>query len=309
MSFLIAIWTVQDRSHRGVLCAVESILGAARRRDARVHRGRRRASSAGSSGCCRGRGCQMSRRCIGLLAIAAGVSLIDSTRVFPGLWVMLPVGGTALLIVAGRRAWVNRAILSQPLVVWIGLISYPLYLWHWPLLSFARIVEGGVPSASLRLALLGASVGLAWATYQVDRTAGAIRIARACRRSGAGRRRCRSSAPPGCRLFVRRLHRAADQSQRRRPACRLLRADAQVRPRRRLSPRMRLHGLAERAHARRDRSVVHRSRAARGLFCSGATPLRKRCRSDCAKACGPIRRWRRWRPRHAGPRSITSISR
>jgi len=103
---------------------------------------------------------------IGLLAIAAGVSLIDSTRVFPGLWVMLPVGGTFLLVLAGRRAWVNRAILSQPIVVWIGLISYPLYLWHWPLLSFARIVEGGVPSASLRLTLLGASVGLAWATYQ-----------------------------------------------------------------------------------------------------------------------------------------------
>ena len=103
---------------------------------------------------------------IGLLAIAAGVSLIDSTRVFPGLWVMLPVGGTVLLVLAGRRAWVNRAILSQPIVVWIGLISYPLYLWHWPLLSFARIVEGGVPSASLRLTLLGASVGLAWATYQ-----------------------------------------------------------------------------------------------------------------------------------------------
>ena len=103
---------------------------------------------------------------LGLLAVGAGVWLIDSTRVFPGLWVLLPVGGTVLLILAGRRARVNRTILSQPIVVWIGLISYPLYLWHWPLLSFARIVEGGVPSASLRLTLLGVSVGLAWATYQ-----------------------------------------------------------------------------------------------------------------------------------------------
>ena len=94
----------------------------------------------------------------GLIAIVAGVWLIDSHARFPGLWVLLPVGGTVLLIVAGPRAWVNRAMLSQPTVVFMGLISYPLYLWHWPLLSFAHILDGGIPPASLRLALLGASV-------------------------------------------------------------------------------------------------------------------------------------------------------
>ena len=77
---------------------------------------------------------------------------------------------------AGARGSIAR--LSHPTVVWIGLISYPLYLWHWPLLSFARIVEGGVPPAALRLALLGVSVGLAWMTYRVDRAAGALRLAR-----------------------------------------------------------------------------------------------------------------------------------
>jgi peptidoglycan/LPS O-acetylase OafA/YrhL len=101
----------------------------------------------------------------GAIAIAAGVWLIHSTRVFPGLWVMLPVGGTFLLIVAGNRAWINNAILSRPAVVFIGLISYPLYLWHWPLLSFAHIVGGRIPSAAMRLSLLGASVALAVATY------------------------------------------------------------------------------------------------------------------------------------------------
>ena len=104
---------------------------------------------------------------LGLTAIAAGVWLIDSTRVFPGLWVLLPVGGTCLLVLAGQGAWINRAILSQPVIVWIGLISYPLYLWHWPLLSFAHIVRGDTPSVPLRMALLGVSVILAWATYRV----------------------------------------------------------------------------------------------------------------------------------------------
>ena len=103
----------------------------------------------------------------GLIAIVAGVWLIDRSRVFPGLWVMLPVGGTFLLIVSGPRAWLNRALLSQRPVVFIGLVSYPLYLWHWPLLSLAHILLGATPPPPLRLTLLAASVVLAWATYRV----------------------------------------------------------------------------------------------------------------------------------------------
>ena len=60
----------------------------------------------------------------------------------------------------------------------IGLISYPLYLWHWPLLSFAHLLEGGVPSASLRLTLLGASVALGVGDLPGDRAANPIRGAR-----------------------------------------------------------------------------------------------------------------------------------
>ena len=100
-------------------------------------------------------------------AIAAGFWLIDGTRVFPGLWVLLPVAGTCVLIVTGRRAWINRAILSHRVAVFVGLISYPLYLWHWPLLSFSRLVEGGTAPATMRVALLAVSVVLAWATYAV----------------------------------------------------------------------------------------------------------------------------------------------
>jgi hypothetical protein len=87
--------------------------------------------------------------------------------VFPGLWVLLPVGGTCFLLVSGDHAWVNRRILSLRPVVWVGLISYPLYLWHWPLLSFARIMTPGTTPASLIVALVGASVVLAWLTYRL----------------------------------------------------------------------------------------------------------------------------------------------
>lgn len=104
---------------------------------------------------------------IGLAMIVAGVLVIDNSRTFPGFWVILPVIGACLLIAAGARGWVNRHILSRRGFVWIGLISYPLYLWHWPLLSFAKIVSASVPPAPIRAALLGVSVVLAWLTYQL----------------------------------------------------------------------------------------------------------------------------------------------
>ena len=104
---------------------------------------------------------------LGSVMVTAGVILIDSTRVFPGLWVLLPVVGTFFLLVSGPRAWINRSLLSLRPVVWIGLISYPLYLWHWPLLSFARIINGGTPSGMVRLGLIAASVALAWLTYRL----------------------------------------------------------------------------------------------------------------------------------------------
>jgi peptidoglycan/LPS O-acetylase OafA/YrhL len=103
----------------------------------------------------------------GILMIAAAVMLLDAKSLFPGYWALLPVFGTCFLIAAGANAWINRTMLSLRPLVWIGLISYPLYLWHWPLLSFATIVSGRLPAAWIRSALLIASVVLSWITYQV----------------------------------------------------------------------------------------------------------------------------------------------
>ncbi len=51
-------------------------------------------------------------------------------------------------------------------MVWVGLISYPLYLWHWPLLTFARILEGAIPSPKVRLAAVAIAFVLSYATYR-----------------------------------------------------------------------------------------------------------------------------------------------
>lgn len=102
---------------------------------------------------------------MGLLLIACSVAIYSPAMAFPGPRALLPVAGALLLIIAGPQAWVNRRILSRRAVVWTGLISYPLYLWHWPLLSFARIIEAQTPSRTIRIAAVAASFLLAAFTY------------------------------------------------------------------------------------------------------------------------------------------------
>lgn len=102
---------------------------------------------------------------LGSILILAALALLDKDKLFPGMWALLPVLGAGLILAAGPDAWINRKILSHPLLVWIGMISYPLYLWHWPLLSFARIVLSETPSIGIRTTLVLLSIALAWATY------------------------------------------------------------------------------------------------------------------------------------------------
>lgn len=102
---------------------------------------------------------------LAVLVLLAAIYVIDSKKAFPGAWALMPVIGAVLLIYAGPMAWCNRVLFSHRAVVWIGAISYPLYLWHWPALAFARIVEGATPSVTIRLGALVLSVLLAWGTY------------------------------------------------------------------------------------------------------------------------------------------------
>jgi peptidoglycan/LPS O-acetylase OafA/YrhL len=103
---------------------------------------------------------------LGAISVALAFILINERRMFPGGWALLPCVGSALIISAGPDAWINRRILASRLFVRVGLISYPLYLWHWPFLSFANIIDNHTPSIAYRAAALAASVAFAWATYE-----------------------------------------------------------------------------------------------------------------------------------------------
>ena len=103
---------------------------------------------------------------VGCLLLAWGMAMIDRTSSYPGALALVPVLGAGLVIAAGPQAWLNRTVLSNRLAVGIGLASFPLYLWHWPLLSFARIVEGDVPVAGTRIGIVLLSVLLAGLTWR-----------------------------------------------------------------------------------------------------------------------------------------------
>lgn len=103
----------------------------------------------------------------GLLLLIAGMFGIKKDSLFPGWWALVPVAGAVMLLHAGPTAWVNRRLLASRFMVFIGLISYPLYLWHWPLLSLANIVRADRPPVALSILLVIASVVLAWLTYRL----------------------------------------------------------------------------------------------------------------------------------------------
>ncbi len=103
---------------------------------------------------------------LGTLLLVSGLLYIDKDLRFPGHWALVPVVGTVLVILAGPQAWLNRKVLSHKVLVWFGLLSFPLYLWHWPLLSFGRIVYFDVPPPRYRLAAVLVAIVLAWLTMK-----------------------------------------------------------------------------------------------------------------------------------------------
>jgi peptidoglycan/LPS O-acetylase OafA/YrhL len=104
---------------------------------------------------------------LGLFLVGCGVVFIDSNRAFPGYWALLPALATGLLIFAGPAPWVTRQFLGHRALVHIGLISYPLYLWHWPLLTAIRLVRlGDDPPPLMKVIAISAAFALAEATWR-----------------------------------------------------------------------------------------------------------------------------------------------
>jgi len=103
---------------------------------------------------------------IGLFAIGFAIFNFNETTPFPGVYALIPVVGTVLLIIfAGGNSLTAKMLSISPLVS-VGLISYSAYLWHQPLFAFARIKLTEEPSVFIMIALATASLLLAAGSYR-----------------------------------------------------------------------------------------------------------------------------------------------
>ena len=103
---------------------------------------------------------------IGMLLILAAILAIKPSYEYPSWWALIPCAGTAMVI-AARDAKLNRILLSHPAMVFVGRISYPLYLWHFVLLTLPRLASGESLSREWRIVAIMVSFILAWLTYSV----------------------------------------------------------------------------------------------------------------------------------------------
>lgn len=103
---------------------------------------------------------------IGLILIIVSIIFYSRDTPYPGLYTLLPTCGAGLIILFADKENIAGRILSSRALVGIGVISYSAYLWHQPLLAFARYNTFGELSNALILALLVATFSLAYLSWR-----------------------------------------------------------------------------------------------------------------------------------------------
>jgi peptidoglycan/LPS O-acetylase OafA/YrhL len=101
----------------------------------------------------------------GILLYLYGIIALDESVPFPGWNAVIPTLSGAFLVFPHANNWISQRLLSHPFCVWIGKISFPLYLWHWPLLAFGFMTLDIGFTTPLKIAVIGISIGLAAITY------------------------------------------------------------------------------------------------------------------------------------------------
>lgn len=106
---------------------------------------------------------------LGILIIVLGYCFVTEMD-FPGWKALVPVLGTALFISYAPHGGYAQALLSRRPIIFIGKISYSLYLWHWPALVFGKLFADLFELPSIRwLALLGSTFIAIWSYYWIEK--------------------------------------------------------------------------------------------------------------------------------------------
>lgn len=103
----------------------------------------------------------------GLILIVGSAFVFDQQSSYPGWLALVPTIGTSLILWNGTSSGVASSILSARVLVFVGLISYPLYLWHWPLLVFSEAFKFAPLTPLERGLAIAVSFILAWLTYEL----------------------------------------------------------------------------------------------------------------------------------------------
>jgi len=121
---------------------------------------------------------------VGVVLIAYSVFVFDAATVFPGSAAAVPTLGAALVIYAGLGGGsVVAAALSWRPVVFVGLISYSLYLWHWPVIVYTKLLTVHEPSATVIAAMIAVTIVLSILSWRYIETP--LRVGNILRKPGS----------------------------------------------------------------------------------------------------------------------------
>lgn len=101
-----------------------------------------------------------------LIVLFAAAAYFNEKTPFPGAMALIPCLATAFIIYLGQCSPSSNLLLNNPLSTWIGRISYPLYLWHWPIIVLFGIYMRPLNTENQAVIVL-LSILLAFLTYQL----------------------------------------------------------------------------------------------------------------------------------------------
>ena len=104
--------------------------------------------------------------CLGLIMLGISVNYISKKDLFPYYNALMPIFGTCMVIAGGSNNIFSTLLLENKFSRFIACISYPLYLWHWPIISFLYIINDTTPNRIQRILAVVFSGILAWLTYK-----------------------------------------------------------------------------------------------------------------------------------------------
>ena len=103
---------------------------------------------------------------LSLAAIVGSAVWFDNHTLFPGYWALIPVLGAVGIVHSAPQSRIFKKLLTTQVMVWIGLISFPLYLWHWPILQFSTLLLTTLNTIQ-KITVLGISIICAVISYHV----------------------------------------------------------------------------------------------------------------------------------------------